>query len=75
MEIIIKIPSEMYDWFDNGFPDEDDVEKLWQIIKNGTLLPKGHGRLIDESQIPGDSAWDFSDRLMSTPTIVKADEE
>lgn len=42
-------------------------------ILNGTPLPKGHGRLIDESQIPGDGGWDFSDRLMSTPTIIEAD--
>ena len=47
MQIVIDIPEIVYDWFDNGFPDEDDAEKLWQIIKNGTPLPKGHGDLID----------------------------
>ena len=38
MQIVIDIPSEMYDWFENGFPDEDDTEKSWQIVKNGTPL-------------------------------------
>ena len=51
MKIVIDIPSEMYDWLDNGFPDEDDAEKLWQIVKNGIPLPKGHGRLIDASRL------------------------
>lgn len=46
-----------------------------QIIANGIPLPKGHGRLIDEEQIPGDGGWDFSDRLMLTPTIIEADKE
>ena len=50
MQIVIDIPDEMYDWLENGFPDEDDAEKLWQIVKNGTLLPKGHGRLIDADE-------------------------
>lgn len=44
-----------------------------QIIANGKPLPKGHGRLIDEEQIPGDGGWDFSDRLMLTPTIIEKD--
>ncbi len=51
MQIVIDIPNEMYDWYDNGFPDEDDAEKLWQIIKNGTLLPKEYGRLIDADNV------------------------
>lgn len=46
-----------------------------QIIANGIPLPKGHGRLIDEERIPGDSGWDFSDRLMLTPTIIEADKD
>ena len=51
MQIVIDIPSEMYDWYDNGFPEEDDAERLWQIVKNGTPLPKGHGRLVDISEV------------------------
>jgi hypothetical protein len=51
MKIVIDIPSEMYDWLDNGFPDEDDAEKLWQIVKNGTPLPKGHGPLKDADML------------------------
>lgn len=51
MQIVINIPNEMYDWYDNGFPDEEDTEKLWQIVKNGIPLPKGHGRIMDVDKI------------------------
>lgn len=51
MQIFIDIPDEMYDWYDNGFPDEDDAKKLWQVIKNGKLLPKGHGKIIDVNDL------------------------
>ena len=71
MQVVIDIPETYYEYCKKL---EDAIE-IQLAVKNGTPLPKGHGRLIDESQIPGDSAWDFSDRLMSTPTIVKADEE
>ena len=47
MQIVIDVPEIMYDWFDNGFPDEEDAKLLWELVKNGTPLPKGHGRLID----------------------------
>ena len=38
MKRIVDIPDEMYDWIDNGFPDEDDYVKLWEKIKQGTPL-------------------------------------
>ena len=52
MQIVIDIPDEMYDWLENGFPDEDDAENLWQIVKNGTPLPKGHGAIEVLEQEP-----------------------
>lgn len=38
MKLIVDIPDEMYDWFENGFPDEYDYVKLWEKIKQGTPL-------------------------------------
>ena len=81
MQIVIDIPSEMYDWYDNGFPDEDDAEKLWQIVKNGIPLPKGHGRLIDADEIQFennefDTYSDYSrafDAIDGAETIIEAD--
>lgn len=78
MEIVIKIDDERYKDIQRVAEvqlDRSRFQTAEQVIANGTPLPKGHGRLIDEEQIPGDSGWDFSDRLMLTPTIIEADKE
>lgn len=76
MEIVIKIDDERYKDIQRIAEvqlDRSRFQTAEQVIANGTPLPKGHGRLIDEEQIPGDGGWDFSDRLMLTPTIIKKD--
>ena len=83
MQIVIEIPEEMYDWLNTGFPDEDDAKKLWQVVKNGMVLPKGHGRLIDFDEINFDRSDfetynDYSfmfDLLDDAPIILEADKE
>lgn len=59
----------------SGNYEIETLDMLTEAFLKGTPLPKGHGRLIDEEQIPGDGGWDFSDRLMLTPTIIEADKE
>lgn len=51
MKLIIDIPNEVYDWHVNGFPDEEDAVRLLDVVKNSTPLPKGHGRLVDFSEV------------------------
>lgn len=58
-----------------------------QIIANGTPLPKGHGRLIDESQITQVRYHDYISKVdgwqiphcfidgTDAPTIIEADTE
>lgn len=60
---------------DNSFLAKPTVDAILNAVRNGTPLRKGHGRLIDENQIPGDGSWDWSDRLDETPTIIEADTE
>lgn len=47
MQLVIDIPEEMY----AEIMDENGIETMLipydDIIRNGTPLPKGHGRLID----------------------------
>ena len=50
MEIVIKIPKGLKDVFENRNVTALDVEEMRNAIKNGTPLPKGHGRLIDISE-------------------------
>jgi len=56
MQIVIDIDENVFTrLFDNGTEDyeivNDDLFKIAKSIRNGTPLPKGHGRLIDEQNI------------------------
>lgn len=48
IELVIKIPEEDYNRIKN-IPDAFDsrISRVYKAIKNGTALPKGHGRLAD----------------------------
>ena len=43
IELVIKIPEETYEYWKN----HSHEYVLAEAIKNGTPIPKGHGRLID----------------------------
>ena len=70
MQIVIDIPEEEYQ---NILHTGKASFCTVNAIEASTPLPKGHGRLIDVDEIPGDGSWDFSDRLDETPTIIEAD--
>ena len=46
IELVIKIPEELYKAAENGF-NEKEIWDLRLAIVNGIQLPKGHGRLAD----------------------------
>ena len=35
---LINIPNIVYDWLTNGFPNEDDVEHILEILRGGITL-------------------------------------
>ena len=81
IELVIKIPEELKNKIDNA--NEDNYRTyiwwfdttLYCAIKNGTLLPKGHGRLIDADElIEGKVANDWT-RIQAecAPTIIEAE--
>ena len=48
MQIVIEIPEDAYRQIRNwGVPTDKLRRKIYDIIDNGTPLPKRHGRLID----------------------------
>lgn len=66
MEIVIKI---------HDIPQND--HERW-VLTHGTPLPKGHGRIIDESKIEvceWIDVWeeDYPKASTDAPTIIKAD--
>ena len=87
MQIVIDIPEETYYFIETHFRNENVVDKA---IVNGTLLPKGHGRLIDVdaleekvekhrkmlkiSRYDRDLILHYTDVEMA-PAIIEADKE
>lgn len=51
MQIVIDIPDRIYNIVQNKTLNIIDSEIVEETIRNGTPLPKGHGRLIDENYL------------------------
>ena len=77
MKIVIDIPEETYHKIKTGLYDYGDMNI---IIKNGTPLPKNHGRLIDADELKitmekdirkALSFVDLTDFVWLAPTIIK----
>lgn len=67
MQIVIEIPEDTYKdiiesgFIERGFIWDEDKEVAIHAIKNGTPLPKGHGRLIDEDALNLDYEVEMAD--------------
>ena len=72
MQIVIDIPEREYEVIlNNNYVAVCACPHLLsEAIKNGTPLPKGHGRLIDADELPRDIEWSDID---NAPTIIEAD--
>ena len=89
MQIVIDIPKEIYNsaCATNNVWDMRMAGFVCSAIANGTPLPKGHGRIVDISQIEylkaiheakyGRIPWSEAIKQIknSAPTIIEADKE
>ena len=76
MQIVIDIPKDAYNYIKaNGA--RIPYYKLTDAIKNGTPLPKGHGRLIDADALWRKWVFDAvgKQEIDNAPTIIDADPE
>lgn len=89
MQIVIDIPKDRYKILTNPYQyNEALCDELKTIVRNGTPLPEGHGRLIDADFIGlryelttyqrytgiDESPYEFADReLDDAPTVLEAD--
>ena len=80
IELVIKIPNEMY----QKVLDGTYCGTLYEELKHGVLIPKGHGRLIDADAVSLDDIGFFSisdhqkmvhKLTTSCQTIIEADKE
>lgn len=65
MQKVIDIPETMLDWIKNGYPNEDDMGILIDIVLNGTPLeqtqrPKGQWKRMSEFPIEVDDRFKCS---------------
>ena len=67
----------MYKKISNSNPSYADDFPIYYAVKNGTPLPKGHGRLIDENNLWFEDIDDIScvtqRNVDNAPTIIEAD--
>ena len=92
VEVVIRIPKNIYeDLFNKELQDwfiESEVKfyglKIGKAIQSGTVLPKGHGRLIDADAINihdvspayGMEVYGVTqDDIEYEPTVIEADKE
>ena len=71
IELVIKIPEDMHKNALNDFLCGS--ETLVNAIKNGTPLPKGHGRLFDEKDIVRGEYEVIASRIYELDPIIEAD--
>lgn len=80
IEIVIKIPDSVYQKVNDGEADEFTSAYVVGAILDGTILPKGHGRLIDGDELEKKmrtklSISDCIRGVENAPTIIEADKE
>ena len=74
MQLVIDIPEDAYDFIKKtGY----HTQSLYNAIKKGIPLPKGHGRLKDIDKIINDGRskgfCDWYDEMKYAETIIEAD--
>ena len=84
MKVVIDIPEHIYDHAVWCSEDSDDEWFVMRAIAKCTILPEGHGRLIDAEKLkkdyPHDTDWDYPvntnryvvESIDNAPTIIEA---
>lgn len=79
IELVVKIPEEEYEMIVNS--EDCGLHTLTRAVARGTILPKGHGRLIDADALRCENA-DFDtyndyctmfDEIEAAETIIETD--
>lgn len=74
MKLVIDIPEKIYKHIiSQKLPCQQLPYGLSDMIKNGTPLPKGHGRLFDERDIVDGSYEIIGNRIYELEPIIGAD--
>jgi len=76
IELVIKISEETYNNLKIGCTQRISNDEMIEALKNGTPLPKGHGRLVDEKDLSLMTVHMIDEVFVcDAPTIIEADKE
>ena len=85
MQIVIDLPNSLYANLQKIQNGSIASGRILKIVKDGTVLPKNHGRLIDASQLYTVTTYDADDNheicyvlyedIENAPTILEAEVE
>ena len=83
VELVIKIPEEVKNRLCFGVTYPKDIQVVCEALNDGTPLPKGHGRILDEKDIldieNNDGGWydlvDMPEYIAGIKAIIEADKE
>lgn len=74
IELVIKLPEEKWEVIQKRMYCNIFDLNMWNAIKNGTPLPKGHGRLIDADAVLAEPIGNTYKDIDIAETIIEADE-
>lgn len=84
MKIVIDIPVEVYKSIQGNDYCGISNADMYNAVKNGTPLPKNHGRLIDADKLKMTTItrWNgdvdfvvYKEELDNAPTVIESEEE
>ena len=74
MKIVIDIPDENdYNAIRDNIKAYSLADMLFEAVKSGTPLPKGHGDLVDRDTIEVEEDIYFQNYIIHAPTVIPAD--
>ena len=80
MQIVINIDEEKYEYIKGLYKACTDYQTtlmLYDAVRHGTVLPKGHGRFIDADELIKDRVENDNIVILvnTAPTVLEADRE
>ena len=73
IELVIKMPESIWVAIQNGEYCGILDDRMYNAVKNGTPLPKGHGRLIDADAVLIEPFGNTYKDIDIAETIIEAD--
>lgn len=79
MQIVIDVPTDTYEYIKEGTETSIDESNAIYAIKHGTVLPEGHGRLIDADAVLQDieelqkSPW-YNNQILPMASLISLHE-